>query len=153
MVDTVDLRQHEGPPFDRAAKRVACRHRTSLERFQEKWKPVFRPEARKNKEIERVRDSVKRGHALERFQEKWKPVFRPELHENNDIERLPESAEEGRARDVPAVDESRPNGPAPLGKPSRSYGSLAGPAGMWFEDGVRPRNPRITEPTPCNASS
>ena len=29
-----------------------------------KVEPVFRPEARENKEIERVRDSVKRGHAL-----------------------------------------------------------------------------------------
>ena len=35
-----------------------------LERFQEKWKPVFRPEVRKNNDLERARDSVKRGHAL-----------------------------------------------------------------------------------------
>jgi len=31
-----------------------------LEQFQEKWKPVLRPELRKNKGLERVGDSKKR---------------------------------------------------------------------------------------------
>ncbi len=37
----------------------------ALEQFQEKWKPVLRPELRKNKEIEHFRDSEKSGKALE----------------------------------------------------------------------------------------
>ena len=32
----------------------------SLEQFQEKWEPVFRPELRPNKELERIIGSVKR---------------------------------------------------------------------------------------------
>lgn len=36
-----------------------------LEQFQEKCGTVFRPELRKNKEIERFRDSEKNGTALE----------------------------------------------------------------------------------------
>ncbi len=35
-----------------------------LERIQEKWVPVFRPNARPNKDLERFRDSVKFGNAL-----------------------------------------------------------------------------------------
>jgi len=35
-----------------------------LERFQEKWVPVFRPETRQNKELDRVRDSKKSGNDL-----------------------------------------------------------------------------------------
>jgi hypothetical protein len=35
-----------------------------LEQFQEKWEPVFRPELRKDKEIEHFRDSKKNGNAL-----------------------------------------------------------------------------------------
>jgi hypothetical protein len=38
--------------------RIAC-----LEQFQEKLKPVFRPELRKNKTIERFRDSKKSGNS------------------------------------------------------------------------------------------
>ena len=30
-----------------------------LEQFQEKWEPVFRPELRENKYLERITDSVK----------------------------------------------------------------------------------------------
>jgi hypothetical protein len=41
-----------------------------LKQFQEKWKPVFRPELRQNKE---------------QFQEKWKPVFRPELRRSKEL--------------------------------------------------------------------
>ena len=43
-----------------------CRRRGELEQFQEKWTPVFRPELRKNKEIEHFRDSKKNGNALSR---------------------------------------------------------------------------------------
>jgi hypothetical protein len=32
-----------------------------MEQFQEKWEPVFRPELRKNKELEQFRDSKKTG--------------------------------------------------------------------------------------------
>jgi len=39
------------------------RHRV-LEQFQEKWEPVFRPELRKNKEIEHFHDSEKNGDAV-----------------------------------------------------------------------------------------
>jgi hypothetical protein len=38
----------------------ARREAGHLEQFQEKWKPVFRPELRQNKEIERIIDSMKR---------------------------------------------------------------------------------------------
>jgi hypothetical protein len=37
------------------------------QQFQEKWKPVFRPELRKNKQLERIADPVKfheNGHPL-----------------------------------------------------------------------------------------
>jgi len=37
-----------------------------FEHFQEKWIPVFRPEMRQNKELERFRDSKKSGNTLER---------------------------------------------------------------------------------------
>jgi hypothetical protein len=45
-----------------AAWRAALQPR--LEQFQEKWEPVFRPELRKNKEIEHFCDSKKNGNAL-----------------------------------------------------------------------------------------
>ena len=35
------------------------------EPIQEKWVPVFRPNGRPNKDLERFRDSVKFGNALE----------------------------------------------------------------------------------------
>ena len=35
-----------------------------LERIQEKWVPVFRPNARPNKDLQRFRNSVKFGNAL-----------------------------------------------------------------------------------------
>jgi hypothetical protein len=38
--------------------------RAGLEQFQDKRKPVFRPELRKNKTIERFCDSKKSGNAL-----------------------------------------------------------------------------------------
>ena len=43
-----------------------CKHnartdkRFHLEQFQEKWEPIFRPELRKNKYLERIIDSMKR---------------------------------------------------------------------------------------------
>jgi hypothetical protein len=36
----------------------------SIEHFQEKWKPVFRPEMRQNKGLEQIRVSGKDGFAL-----------------------------------------------------------------------------------------
>lgn len=36
---------------------LIARHLRPLEQFQEKWEPVFRPELRENREIERFRDS------------------------------------------------------------------------------------------------
>ncbi len=55
--------------------RYSCR-----ERIQEKWGPIFRPDARQNKDLEHVRDAIfcqralktRMGQAaLECFQEKW----------------------------------------------------------------------------------
>jgi len=46
-----------------------------LERIQEKWAPVFRPNGRPNKDGERI-------------QEKWAPVFRPNARQNKDSEHV-----------------------------------------------------------------
>ncbi|MDQ0455734.1 FadR/GntR family transcriptional regulator [Rhizobium paknamense] len=45
----------------------------SPEGFQEKWEPVFRPEARNNEKS---------------FQEKWEPVFRQETRNSKELERV-----------------------------------------------------------------
>jgi hypothetical protein len=34
--------------------------RATIEQFQEKWEPVFRPELRQNKQLEQFIDSMKR---------------------------------------------------------------------------------------------
>jgi hypothetical protein len=44
--------------LDNNAKTIAMRY--ELEQFQEKWKPVFRPELRQNNTLDRIIDSVKR---------------------------------------------------------------------------------------------
>jgi hypothetical protein len=67
-----------------------------LEQFQEKWVPIFRPELRKNKEIEHFLES-KKNNALEQFQEKWAPVFRPELRKNEEIQHFRDSKKNGNA--------------------------------------------------------
>ena len=36
-----------------------CNASSALEQFQEKWEPVFRPELRENKYLERITDFVK----------------------------------------------------------------------------------------------
>jgi hypothetical protein len=53
------------PPtiFHAAPFMVPARQLCPLEQFQEKWKPVFRPELRENKEMERFHDSEKNGNA------------------------------------------------------------------------------------------
>jgi hypothetical protein len=53
-------------PANPGALRIGCcsparsLHPAALEQFQEKWKPVFRPELRQNNALDRIIDCLKR---------------------------------------------------------------------------------------------
>jgi hypothetical protein len=46
-------------PFG-SIERLTTARGARLEQFQEKWKPVFRPELRQNNALDRISDSMKR---------------------------------------------------------------------------------------------
>ena len=58
-----DFREHKGHVLAVDINHSNWDH--TLERFQEKWEPVFRPETRQNNNLEQGSDSLKTGAALE----------------------------------------------------------------------------------------